>query len=235
MILGVDALSTSTGQTDTILDALLEIVAERGLEKATVREVAAAAGVAIGTVQYYFPTKDNMMSAAFAEVVDRIRTRVGAISHGDDLHANLTAVLHELLPLDDRRRREVRIQLAFAAKAATTPAMARVQHTVLDDVRRSVATAFGAAWAQPADAPRCSLAAAAVLAAVDGLALHAVSANLDPKQGQLVDALNLILTAILDKPAGSMSGRPSVSRTAEDARSAEDAGSPTIGPPEARQ
>jgi AcrR family transcriptional regulator len=229
MILGVDTLSTPTGQADTILDALLKVVAEHGLEKATVREVAAAAGVAIGTVQHYFPTKDNMMSAAFAEVVRRIATRVQAIPLGGNVHANLTAVMQELLPLDDRRRREVRIQLAFAAKAATTPALATLQRTVLDDVRRSVATAFGAAWTQPADSHRCSLAAAAVLAAVDGLALHAISADLDPKQGQLVAALDLILTAVLDTPADPMGGRSSVSRTAEAARWADDAGSPAIG------
>lgn len=168
MILGVNALSTPTGQAAVILDSLLQVVAEHGLERATIREVAGAAGVAIGTVQHYFPTKDDLVSAAFAEVARRIKTRVGAIPLGDDVHANLTAVLHELLPLDDRRRREVRIQLAFAAKAATTPALATVQRTVLDDVRRSVATAFGAAWARPADSPRCLLAAGAVLPAVDG-------------------------------------------------------------------
>ncbi len=228
MILGVDALSTPTGQFDSILEALLEIVAERGLEKATVREVAAAAEVAIGTVQYYFPTKESMLSAAFAEVVDHIRARVGAISLGDDPHANLTAVLHQLLPLDDRRSREVRIQLAFAAKAATTPSIAILQRMVLDDVRRSIATAFGVAWTQPANSHRCSLAAAAVLAAVDGLALHAISADLDPGQGQLVAALDLILTAILDQPTDPAAGCPSASRAAEDVHSTDVAGSPTI-------
>ena len=202
MILGMDTLSISTRQHDAIVDALLEIVADHGLDKATVREVAGAAGVAIGTVQHYFPTKDRLVSAAFAEVVDRITTRVRAIPLGDDPHANLTAVLHELLPLDDRRCREVRIQLAFAAKAAVTPALATLQRTVLDGVRRSVAGVFGAAWAQPVDAPRCALASAAVLAVVDGLALHVVSADLDPEEGQLVAALDLILTAFLDKPAG---------------------------------
>lgn len=228
MILGMDTLSTQNGQFDSILEALLQIVAERGLEKATIREVAAAAGVAIGTVQYYFPTKEHLVSAAFAEVVDHIRTRVGAISLGEDPHANLTAVLHQLLPLDERRSREVRIQLAFAAKAATTASIAAVQRAVLDDVRRSIATAFGAAWGQPANSHRCSLAAAAVLAAVDGLALHAISSDLDPAQGQLVEALDLTLTAILDQPTDPTATRASVSRAAADVHSADDTGSAEI-------
>ncbi len=210
MFLGMDALSTPTGQFDSILEALLEIVAERGLEKATIREVAAAAGVAIGTVQYYFPTKDTMVSAAFAEVVERITARVGAIPLGGDLQANLTTVLHELLPLDDRRRQEARIQLAFAAKAATTPAIAALQRTVLDEVRRSIAIAIGAAWTLPADSYRSSRAAAALLAAVDGLAQHAISADVNPTQGHLVETLDLILTAILHTPRDSTAGVRSV-------------------------
>ena len=75
-----------------------------------------------------------------------------------------------------------------------------VQRTVFDDVRRSLATAFGAAWALPADSPHCSLAAAAVLASVDGLALHAVSAGSDLNGTRLVAALDLVLTAVLTQP-----------------------------------
>ena len=212
-MLGMDVLSSPVGQPAAILDALLDVVAEHGLDRATIRHVAAAAGVAIGTVQHYYPTKDALVSSAFTEVVRRIRSRIGATPLGDDVHANLRAALQELLPLDERRQREVRIQLAFAAKAATTPELAALQRTVLDDVRRSVATGLGAAWLQPADSPRCSLAAAAVLAAVDGLALHAVSARVDVGRGQLVAALDLILTALLDQPA-AVRDRPSASRAA---------------------
>ncbi len=195
MILAMDGVSSQRSPALHILDALLEIVAEQGLDKATVREVAGAAGVAIGTVQHYFPTKDDMVFAAFAEVVRRIKIRVEAVPLGDDVHASLTGVLQELLPLDERRRREVRIQLAFAAKSATTPALAPAQRAVLDDVRQSVAKALETASGRT-DAQRCSLAAAAVLAAVDGLALHAVSAGVDTGH-QLVAALDLVLTAVL--------------------------------------
>jgi AcrR family transcriptional regulator len=45
------------------------IVAERGLDDVSVREVASAAGVSIGTVQHYFRTKDDMLFTAFQDVV----------------------------------------------------------------------------------------------------------------------------------------------------------------------
>lgn len=211
MMLAMKELSSRPGPAASILDALLVVVAEHGLERATVREVAGAAAVAIGTVQHYFPTKDDLVSAAFTEVVRHIETRVQAIPLGPDPHANLHALLQELLPLDDRRRREARIQLAFAAKATTSPALAAVQRAALDDVRRALATAFGAAWAQPAEAPRCVLAATAALAAVDGLALHAVSADVDGKGGHLVETLELVLNALLNAPAEALPAQPSAS------------------------
>ena len=46
-----------------LTEVLLDVVAEGGLEAATIRTVAAAAGVSIGTVQHYFKTKDDMLGA----------------------------------------------------------------------------------------------------------------------------------------------------------------------------
>ncbi|GGF15946.1 putative transcriptional regulator, TetR family protein [Williamsia phyllosphaerae] len=180
----------------SILTALLEVVSEHGLERATVREVAASAGVSIGTVQHYFPTKDAMVVGAFTEVVERIRRRVNAVPLTADVESDLRAVLGELLPVDARRRTEARIQLAFAARAAVSPALATLQREVLDDVRASVASAFRRRWG-PDDAPRSRDAAAAALALVDGLAMHAVSAGDQYDGDSLRRPLDLVLASIL--------------------------------------
>ncbi len=180
----------------SILDSLLDVVSEHGLERATVREVAASAGVAIGTVQHYFPTKDAMVVAAFTEVVGRIRRRVDAVPLTDDVEADLRAVLGELLPIDARRQTEARIQLAFVARAAVSPALASLQRDVLDDVLASLAQAFQRRWG-PGESRRSHDAAAAALALVDGLAMHAVSAGRDAESESLRRPLDLVLGSIL--------------------------------------
>ena len=178
MILGVEQMSNPSPAATAILDALLAVVDQQGLDRATVREVASTAGISIGTVQHYFPTKDAMLTAAFAEVVRRIRARIeGTLAGSDDVRANLSAVLRELLPLDERRRTEARIQIAFAARAARSPALADLQREVLTDVHQALTTAFALICDDEPDAPRCRLAAHAALALTDGLALHAVSAT----------------------------------------------------------
>src|SRR5262245_136809 len=136
MMPGMRRESSPPRKETAVTDALLHIVAERGLDRVSVREVAAVANVSIGTVQHYFPTKDRMLAAAYEEVVRRIRSRLEAVKLGADVRQNLSAVLAELLPLDARRVAESRVHLAFAARAATMPELAQTQRVALAEIHR---------------------------------------------------------------------------------------------------
>ncbi len=194
-------LSSPRPREAALTDALLCIVAERGLDQVSVREVASAADVSIGTVQHYFPTKDDMLAAAFNEVVRRIRTRMTSVCLGPDVRRNISAVLTELLPVDDRRAAEARIQVAFAARAATSPALAEIQRSVLTEIHEALTEAFAHAAAGTVTAENCRSAARVALAAVDGLALHAVSSGDWISARQLTAALDLMLDALVPDPA----------------------------------
>lgn len=189
--------SSPSPRAAALTDTVLGIVAERGLDHVSVREVAAAGGVSIGTVQHYFPTKDAMLAGAYAEVVRRIRTRMSSVELGPDARRNLSVVLRELLPLDDQRNREVRMQIAFAARAAVAPDLAEIQRTALTELREALVDAFALAWGDDARARRGRHAAGAAIAVADGLALHAISSDgwLSPRQ--LTAALELTLDALV--------------------------------------
>jgi AcrR family transcriptional regulator len=185
-----------------ITQALLRIVAERGLEEVSVREVAAGAGVSIGTVQHYFPTKDAMLAAAYQEVLQSIRARIDAVELGPDVRANLSAVLAELLPLDQRRRAETRIHLAFAVRAAAMPGLAAIQRAALSELHGGLTDAFGLAWAGRTTRADCQRAAQAAMACADGLALHAASSGGWLTRQRMRSALELTLDALVAIPAG---------------------------------
>jgi AcrR family transcriptional regulator len=182
---------------DSLTEALLQIVARRGLDSVSVREVATAGGVSIGTVQHHFPTKDDMLAAAFREVVRRIRIRIEAVPLGADVRRNLSRVLRELVPLTELGAVEARVYLAFATRAATAPDLAEIQRTVLTELHAGLTEAFVRAWDGSASPARCRTAAHAVVALADGLALHAVSAGdwLPPRHQTA--ALELVLDALL--------------------------------------
>lgn len=193
MTRGSNALTKEAALTD----ALLRIVAERGLDQVSVREVAAGAKVSIGTVQHYFPTKDRMLAAAYAEVVARIRFRLEHVPHGPDVRKNLSAVLTELLPLDERRLAETRVHLAFAARAATMPELAPTQRAALTELHSAVTEAFATAWRHRLPRTPCVLAAHVAIATADGLALHAVSSAGWLSRRRQAAALEFALDALI--------------------------------------
>ncbi len=55
-----------------ILAAALHVFRERGFDAATMREVAAKAGVAVGAAYYYFDSKDALVMAFYAQTQDEI-------------------------------------------------------------------------------------------------------------------------------------------------------------------
>jgi AcrR family transcriptional regulator len=65
-----------------ILDAALGVFRERGFESATMREIASAAGVAVGAAYYYFDSKDALVMAFYeqsqAEMAPQLDLMLGA-------------------------------------------------------------------------------------------------------------------------------------------------------------
>ncbi|WP_370619928.1 TetR/AcrR family transcriptional regulator [Mumia sp. Pv 4-285] len=198
-------MSTRSAREAALTDAVMTIVAEHGLERVSVREVAGAAGVSIGTVQHYFPTKEQMLAAAYTEAVDRIRARVEALPLGSDAGRNLRSVLRQLLPLDESRRAESRVYLAFAAAAATSASLSEIQQATLTELHTALTDAFGRATGEAWPPSRCRLAAHAVIALVDGLALHAVTTGGWIDTAQLTDAVDLVLDGLLVDTAATPS------------------------------
>lgn len=101
------------------------------------------------------------------------RQELERIEFGPDPQRDALAVLEEILPLDQRRKREGRVQLAFAMRARAPARACSEAARVLGDLHRALRTALAAAGA---GSPQQSLLAAhAGLALADGLALHALS------------------------------------------------------------
>ena len=191
-----------------LTDALLSITATRGLDQVSVREVASAAGVSIGTVQHYFATKDQMLLFAFRQVVERTRARVAGIDAGAGPRQSLGAALRELLPLDQPRLAESRVYLAFAARAATAPALAAVQQETLSAIHADLQQVLTAATTARTrrTATDTVVEARLLLAVVDGLMFDAVSAPGTLTPADLEAALDAYLDRLLaagDHPAAT--------------------------------
>jgi AcrR family transcriptional regulator len=79
-----------------ILDAAAQVFADQGLE-ATLDEVAAAAGVGVGTIYRRFPDKDALVAALFEDAVDEIANLADAARNRKNSWDALVWFLEEAL------------------------------------------------------------------------------------------------------------------------------------------
>ncbi|TWD79912.1 TetR family transcriptional regulator [Kribbella amoyensis] len=102
---------------EEIAQALWRVVRRDGIRAASVRTVAAEAGWSAGAVRYYFPDQDGLVSFAMQLVGRRVRERLSALEAKGSLTEIALRYLEEVVPLDDERRAEFDIWLAFTAQA----------------------------------------------------------------------------------------------------------------------
>lgn len=87
------ASATSEKRRQELVLAAYRQIAERGFEGLRTREVAAAVGVNIATLHYYFPTKESLIRGVLEHAMGRFRTTLEP--HGspaDQLRNHLRAV-----------------------------------------------------------------------------------------------------------------------------------------------
>lgn len=118
-----------------IAEALFRIAAAHGLQAVTLRAVAAEAGISMNLVQYYFPTKEQMLRYAWKRIVKLSGERAGkgiaqALRTGDE-RAVVRACLLGVLPTDERGRVVCAVQIAYFAVDVTRGSQAPDQQELM--------------------------------------------------------------------------------------------------------
>jgi AcrR family transcriptional regulator len=88
-----------------ILESALATFRERGFEKSSMREIAAAAGVALGSTYYYFDSKDAIVMAFYQRAQQEMAPSLDAIlSEAKTLEARLRGLIsHKFKYFDSNR------------------------------------------------------------------------------------------------------------------------------------
>lgn len=116
---------------DRIADCAIAVIARDGLDALSIRRVAKEAGVAIGTVQYHYPTRAELVDAALARTAHRQRLRSMGARRRPTIVATLVARLALLLPHDEASREETVTWVALAAAAARDPIVGPHQRRIV--------------------------------------------------------------------------------------------------------
>jgi len=80
----------------TVLDAAVALIEREGIERATTRRIALAAGVSIGAVYEYFPNKESIVSHLGTNWLRRIREIIEALHPSRSAIPDLLGYLHRM-------------------------------------------------------------------------------------------------------------------------------------------
>ncbi len=140
---GMARPSVAQARRPQILEAAMRAIIEHGFDAVRYVDVAEEAGVAVGTVQHYYASRDQLLGAAFLEAnrVAVSNARAIAVAGGRDPWHRLTLIVEEFTRLDRwalwlefwaaaRRRDELRAVLEAAYGAWREPIVEAIEEGV---------------------------------------------------------------------------------------------------------
>jgi AcrR family transcriptional regulator len=185
-----------------VLDAAIKTLAKRGLAKASIQDIADAAGLSKGAVHYHFESKDELLE----RVLDRCC---------ETLHARIHAVFDEPgLPMERIRRAILEMWIVRRDDIPEMRVLSELHAIARQNgpIRKALAQALANARQQLIDTglkrliemglrPRVSLSIAPrlILAALDGLSIqHAVDPIPPEEEAELLRALEATSLALFE-------------------------------------
>ncbi|WP_428644283.1 TetR family transcriptional regulator C-terminal domain-containing protein [Roseibium sp.] len=157
-----------------LMEATLDCISEFGLQGATVRRIAARAGVTPGLIRHYFSSKDQMLQDAYRHVMTGMTQAVAAA--GDRGQENARARLHDFIvanltpPVADGKA--LSFWAAFISHVRAEPAFAEIHRESYLAFRSALEVLVADVLAEAGEKPdplRCQKLAIAINAVIDGL------------------------------------------------------------------
>lgn len=182
---------------ERVLDAAIVVIGRDGFDTVSVRTVAAEAGLAAGTVQHHFGTRDALLVGAYRRSVERTMARALTNAPQDSFSSALRHAATQAFPHDEQGRAELAVWLSLSAASPTRSGLREAHREAVQqfrDILRDVLERAEQAGQLRAgiDIERETVLIPALL---DGLSLQAVSA--DPGEAvRLAETLDEVLAAL---------------------------------------
>ncbi|MDT0433408.1 TetR family transcriptional regulator [Streptomyces sp. NPDC005840] len=171
------------GRRDRIIDAALDVIAERGVEGTTHRRVAEAAEVPLGSMTYYFDGMKHLLVEAFTRLAESMSLRYRARLEAAGTIAEARAAVVEIICGPDLGSpRELVLCYELYAFASRNPEVLGITRSWMGASRASLSKHFDPRTARALDA------------LVEGLSIHN-SFDADPMPREDVAAVVAAISA----------------------------------------
>ncbi|EWG11373.1 TetR/AcrR family transcriptional regulator [Cytobacillus firmus] len=163
-------------QKKVLAKAAWRVIKKEGIEGASVRKIAEEAGLSAGSLRHYFSNQSELLAYSMNLVSERVKTRIQNAPFTEDHFENMILVLGELLPLDEERRLEMEVWIAFNIKALVDPNLAEFSSRVYDEMKEGIRKVIEGLKLMGISRSDLNVGdeVERLYALIDGLALHAV-------------------------------------------------------------
>src|SRR5690625_3323148 len=164
-----------------IAEATWKVIVDEGIEQATVRKIAKSAGMSVGAMRHYFTSQAEVLHFSMALVSDRVIKRLKGRKYSGNPLEFVTEGIYEVLPVDEERRIEVEVWLAFSAKVLVDTTLRELSNKVYNDMHQGLENVVYALQLLKLAKDELDLAMEVnrLHALVDGMAMHHL---LNPEQ-----------------------------------------------------
>ncbi|MFP5068177.1 TetR/AcrR family transcriptional regulator [Pseudonocardia nantongensis] len=175
---------SSAGPDDrrtAIVHAVWQVIAQSGMGAVSMRTVATAAGVSVGRIQYWFPSKDELLRASLETMLSTAADlHAGTAECGDD-RAALWELIGHPISRAERARTGVSVFHQYVAAGINHPELARMLGEA-KDAEEDEAARLLCRIAPGLDDPRA--AARSLIATADGLAMRVLIGSLSAAESE---------------------------------------------------
>lgn len=179
-----------------LASAAARLIADQGIERLRLKDIAAAAGWTTGALTHYFPNKRAVLMLAMTSALDHLQgVRDDVVAdQGDELRW----LLELALPLDEDRLRHWRVSQAFMVQSWGDPELTEIRVRAFRRWRRRLVTLFADGQAigrfkSDFDPEEC---VDLMIALVDGVALQVLYDSDRWSPGRQLDVLEAHLQSL---------------------------------------
>lgn len=163
-------------QKEKVAQAVWRVILKNGIEKATVRNIAAEANLSVSTMRHYFSNQSELLYFAMKLILDRMKERLKSRVQRFDGSPFETAkkIILFFIPCNEEEQTELKVWLSFNAKALSDDKMHELSNQMYDDTYRGIEWAIHILLEANLLKPDIDvqLEIERLYALVDGLAIH---------------------------------------------------------------
>ncbi|WP_309130908.1 TetR/AcrR family transcriptional regulator [Brevibacterium sp.] len=185
-----------------ILESTVDEIAGTGLENVRMKDVAAGAGMSVGTIQYYFQSRDELLVQALSMHSSRVVAAIAALSAAEGSAWEKLQLSFRAVPAVDDYPKRARVWVELVSAARRRPflqdAVTEVFARWTDHFERIVSAGIGDGSFRPQ--AEVSLIVETIVAQIDGFDLAVASGRPVPPAERISRSLELTAAALLGVP-----------------------------------